>query len=1013
MAGEELEKTISVRRPGQQVAQADTGIADYFKDVPTPDRDIADYFKDAGSPTAKPGKTVPNVADTQRKATTAAEEQRTLITPEDNVDYDTGAPMRHRVNLWRASGDKGPNTGKSEQELYLKQNFGESNYRQGADGQWQVKPNWPMPQTYDPVTRKHAAKKPSGEWVSVFPRGSIGSSLATGTAASTPEMIGAGIGTVAGAPGGPVGMAAGAGFGGAAGHLVNEGLKGLQGFYDKSMGHLAADTALEGGVNATFQGAGPAWNAGKGALYNSTSRGLRNWTGVTQETGDLTRQLMRDYGVTPPVESIAPRAKALAYDRIQRNRTSGDPQAEARRGVIQQRISDILANTGMSPQERALAEQYIYNTSVGPASGRSGEMVRDAMVARNAQSQELQDAYVEDAHRALDRAVSTYSRNITTDPGKKGAMKSAGDTARALSKDVEGERENFGREMNEVADNFHNAAGGRAVVEATDTIKGLQDLIHPVPGPLRQTLDKANARMTPDDIQETVAPNVATDDIQAIMDAIAHRLNGGAPQGAPTGVAAAANDNPVMLTIQEAHRLRSALMEMVRMRGDTSPMGSRRGEIYHIVGTIDAAMDKVALEAGGTVGAGMRDFNRQWAEGIVRFTSDDINRVLRETKAGRPPDPGVVADAVYYGNKSLPAVKQIYDMLTPDTQYMVQTARLHNIIRDATIPVGKFGRPTLDADAVLESLSKSAAADKYIFGPKNPLLKQLEELAVAFKAAGGQVELDALPTGGNVVPFGRSPVGVQRGTADIIRSLQAAQAEQNAIRQEVERDVQGALRSSDPKLVDGGVRYILGSEARTIRAAEVLGAGSPEWQLLQREAKVELLRKAITPMMTGQGTTVNAKALTDAMAGLTERQQRMLLPGADLDDFQLLARQAKMLFPELSQDMGSSLQAAQTFANLPKANALRRWTWAQVAGFLADSRTVAHMLAGTLRQDPYAGRKMLSYLMQYGANVGMGSNTTQPNQAAGAEPSFDDKMRQLEAAHGPVPKKGYGGPQDH
>lgn len=1005
---------VTVRTLGQQTAQAQP-LESYFSDIPNADaptpkpgqKPLVDYFKDIGVPETGP-------VDPNQVVKPPTMKDADIFKPEEGADYETGAPMSHRWNMARASSHTEPNQ-KSEQEMYLENTFGKGNYKRDNSGTWLVKPNWetrndrgyPEGKPTAPQTRDQA----TAPWTAIFPKGVRGTieNVGVGLAAGALAMAGAVGGGAAGtAAGGPVGGVAGAMAGSGFGHVADEGMKALQGFYNKTPAELARDTAVEAGVNGMFQGAGPAWNASKGWIYNTTAHNLRNISGVTQETGDLTRQLMSRYGVTPPIESIAPRAKAFAYDRVQRNRTSGDPRAEARRGVIAQRIGDIIGASGMSPAERTLAEQYVYNTGVAPSAGRTGELVRDAMTARNEMSQAVQDAYVEDAHRALDNAISTYSRNITTNPGKKNAVDAAGDTARALAKDVEGERETFGREMNVVYDSFHNAAGGQPVVDASGIVEGLKDLVHATPGPVRNVLGKAETRMTPADIPDNVAPNVPTDDIQSIMDAIAKRLQG-PPTGA--GMGPVANDNPVMLTIQETHRLRSALMEMVRMRGDTSPMGSRRGEIYHLVGQIDSAMDKVALDAGGTVGSAMREANQRWAEGIVRFTNNDINHILRETHAGRPPDPGAVADAIY-NRKSLTAVKQIYDMLTPDTQFMVQTARLHNIIRDATIPVGKFGRPTLDADAVLETLAESASADRLVFGRNNPLLKQLGELAVAFKAAGGQIELDSLPSfSGNVVPFGRSPVGVNRGVLDIVRSLKTAQAEQVAIRREVEQDTMAALRSSDPKLVDGGVRYILSSEARTLRAAQLLGTGSPEWQLLQREAKVELLRSAIVPLTSGIGRTVNARALEDALGGLTARQQAMLLPGADLADFQLLARQAKMLFPELAQDPGGSLAAAATLGNLPKANAIRRWTWSQVAGFIADSHTVAHLLAGTLRSDPYQGRRLLGYMMQYGVNTGLATThgAAGGSQEPGSEPNFNEQMRQLEAVHKPVKKQGYGG----
>lgn len=945
-----------------------------------------------------------------------------IFKPEEGADYETGAPMSHRWNLFRASSHAEPNN-KSEQELYLESRFGKGNYKRDQGGTWLVKPNWDKNQdaTYEGPRGAPVYHDPAtAPWTAVFPKGARGTmeNIGVGAAAGLPAMAGAVGGAAAGtAVGGPVGGVAGAFAGSGFSHVADEGVKALQGFYNKSPLELAGDTALEGGLNALFQGAGPAWNASRNHLYNTTSQAIQRWTGVTPETRALTQGL-EAYGVTPPVKSIAPRAKALEYDRRQRNMTTGDPMAAERAAVVDERIGEVLDTSGMSPQQRARAVQYINDTNVADTPGQSGQMVRDAITARNEASQQLQDAYVEDAHRALDRATSVISRNIAARPGtrKVSAVEAAGSTARSVVDDIEGVRAEFGAEMNLAASNFHNSAGGAPIVDIAATVPLVHEFLHPTPAPFRNILNKADARnVTPEMPPENVAPDATVDEIAAVLKWMQEKNAAGVPPTA--GMGPVANDNPVMVTIEEAHRLRSSLMEMVRLRGDTDPIGMRRGEIYRIVGAIDSAMDHTALEAGGTVGAGMRDFNRRWAEGIVRFTNDDMNYIMRQTKAGRPPDPGVVADAIM-NRKSLAATKQIYDMLSPETQFAVQQADLQNILKSATIPVGKFGRPTLDPDALLEALAERASLHRFMYGRNEPFIKNLEELAVTFKAAGGQVELDSLPQfRGNVVPFGRSPVGVTNAVHDIRNSLYAARDEQVAIRREVEHDALGSLRSNDPKLVDGGVRYILESEARTARAAEVLGQNSPEWQLLQREAVVHMLRSAVVKTPTGIGRTVNSRALDNALSGLTERQQAMLLPGPLHADIRLLSQQARMLFPELAEsEMGGSIAAAQTLGNLPKANALRRWTWSQVAGYIADSPAVARMLAGTIRDDPYRGRRLLGYMMQTGVNIGVaGANQAGGTDVSAPTPSFDQQMRDLktlESVHAPVPKKGYKGPSD-
>lgn len=1026
---EQKKPAITVRARGQQVAQAEP-LDSYFSDLspagaatPKPgQKPLEDYFKDLGVPETGPvnpkGVVVPPTVSNPK-----------LFEPEEGVDYETGAPMSHRMNLYRASSDKGPD-GKSEQETYLEKSFGKGNYRQGPGGEWLVKPNWEKfrDRNYSgtpangPAERHDQAKAP---WTAVYPRGVAGTLENIGVGAVAPALTAGGAiaGGVAGTMvGGPPGGVAGAVIGGGGGSAVDEAAKAFQGFHNKTPMDTVKHIGVDAAVGGAFQGAPWMWNATRQGVYNLTSNALRRFTGVTPETQALTHSL-EPYGVTPPVESIAPGAKALAWDRKQRNLTSGDPMAAERRAVIDQRIGEVFDSMGMSPADRATAVQYVNDVSTAPGSGRTGQIIQEALADRNEQSQLLREAYVEDAHRALDRAVGTYTRNIMAPPAgkaKRSAVDMAGDTARGVSHDIEGARETFGQEMNLAADAMHGVFGGKPVVDISQTLPLIEDFMHPMPGPMRQIMKKANGEveagpglMPPELPPDTVAPDATIDEIKAVMQWMAEKKNAGVPPTA--GMPAAANENgPVLVTTKDAHALRSSLMEMVRLKGDTSPIGVRRHEVLQIVHAIDAALDQVGLEAGGTAGQMMREFNQRWADGIVRFTNDDINAILRQTRAGRPPDAGVVADAIM-SRKSLTATKQIYDMLSPEMQHAVKTADLQNVIRDATVPVGRFGRPTLDPDALLEALAERTSLHRFMYGRNDPLMKQLQELAVTFKAAGGQVELDSLPrASGNVVPLGRSPVGVSSAVFEVRDALYRARDEQRRLAEEVQRDVAGALRSNDPKLQDEGVRYVLKSEARTLRAAEVLGAWSPEWRTLQREAVIETLKSAVVPTLTGVGRTINSRELENSLGQLTDRQQRMLFPGHLYDDIRLLARQAKMLFPELSEASGGGLAAGATLGNLPKANALRRWTWSQVAGFIADSPAVARVLAGTVRNDPYRGRKMLGYLMQYG----VGAAKQYAGQAGGtmeggeAEPGFDEQMRRLDAVHAPVRKPGYGGSRD-
>ena len=89
----------------------------------------------------------------------------------------------------------------------------------------------------------------------------------------------------------------------------------------------------------------------------------------------------------------------------------------------------------------------------------------------------------------------------------------------------------------------------------------------------------------------------------------------------------------------------------------------------------------------------------------------------------------------------------------------------------------------------------------------------------------------------------------------------------------------------------------------------------------------------------------------------------------ELDDVRLIAQQARYLFPEINSEAGSSIAAANIQGHLPALKAIGGYTWSLIAGRLADSPALASALAGKLRADPYGGRSLMGWMLQYGADV--------------------------------------------
>lgn len=922
--------------------------------------------------------------------------QQELFKPEIGVDYATGIPVSGRVNLNRASGEPGTGEDKrSEQEIYLENTYGKGNFRKGANGEWIIK-----------------GVKP-GQEVAAFPKegfeGHLGnldaalvSAAATTGGAALGTVAGAGIGAAAGGPpGGVIGGVVGSGLGAGAGHLVDEGIKNLQGFYNKTGGQLAKDTALEAGVNAAFQGAGPAWNASKQALLNNTSQWLRRFSGVTPETQAIAHSLER-LGVTPPIQSLAPELTGLAYQRNLRSMLSADPMVANRTAAVDRRVEEILDRYNFTPVERQQALDYINDVGSARQPGRAGDIIYAAIMNREAQVQGYEQAALQNARNLLQIQQTKWLRA----PGT--SQKAIADVGENVVGFMEGARRQFSTDMDTIYQAVHEAAGGAKVVDIADVVAHAQELLTGSPQVLNRLAamgHEGGPTLTPSMIPEHVAPDATVDDIKAIMDHLASLQKTGSP-------IAAANENnavhePIMVTIAEAHQLRSLLREKTRLTGSLNPIGPTRGDYWQLANKVDDAMERTSLGAEGTVKALMDDADRQYKEGIVRFTNADINNMVMRTKAGRVPDPGDVADLILLKNGRA-AAKQIYDMLPEVVQEQVKSADIRNIWKAATSvsDFGPGGQRVLNPDMLVRMLDQRALVHDFMYGPdaaRDPFLREVRTIALQMKALRGDFPIEQLP---------QPAVGSVTRTASnqVLHSLREAVTHQQTLVREAQENVRASLVATSPELRQAGARYIMSDEARTVRAGQILTP--QEMEVVQREAVTEILRSAMEPTAKGSGRTVSGRGLEGpkGLGGLTDRQKNIIFSAPQLADIELLARETKALFPAHDSDMGASLAAASIKSHLfSNPTAMFRYGKAHLMGALADSATLRNVLAGTIRSDPYRGRRLLGYLAQGGANVAMAVN----GQGGGdvtQEPGFQEQMDKLNAAHAPKNKPGYGGP---
>lgn len=991
--------------------------------------DFADELARASGPTAKPGtKPQSTLADFKRDIglpEVGPVEPNQLIKPlsvrhmdmfkpEEGVAYKTGAPMHHRDEMARMSASPGPREDpRSEQEIYLEKNFGAGNFRRDAAGKWLVKPNWDVRET-GPLSGLGAAEVRSGrggakitpggdQWTALYPQGGLHDLMEnTGSTirATGPVLGGAVAGALAGAPGGPGTAAIGAGIGSGAGHLIDEGVKSAQGYFNKTPAELTRDAALAAGINGMFQGAPYLWNATKQGLARGFSSAMQHFTEVTPESRAIAQSLDR-LGVVPPLGSVAPGLTSWEAQRQLRNRILNDPGLLPRTQAVRQRVGEILDTLpGMAdPAHRATAENYVYDATSASSPGQTGELIRNAVARRENEQQGAEQAALTQARNLLQQRQTTLLNAKGTQP------RNLMDVGNTVATDYQAAKQAFVEHYDAVYDAVTNVGGGVPNVNIGDVVPMIHDFMNPMPTPMKNILAKAGGReaMSPSDIPDDVAPNVAVDDIKKIMEAIANRVLNTSPQ---QGAAPAASD--VMVTPKEAHRLRSALREMARLSNSLSPMGPRRYEILQMANEIDASMTRAGNEAAEAGGPGVNfkslldDADASYKKDVVKFTNDDVNEVISRAKDGRPPDPQVVADMLLHKN-GVAAARQVLDTLSPEGQTAVQAADMRNIL-DASLSQTKYGpagERTLDPDKLARELDRREMFHEEVYGPKDKFIEGLRETIKDMKALDGDIDPNRL-------------ANAMRGTTsvDIRNALKDAVKSRAELESYVRDNLRASLNSDNPELQQQGARYVLQNEARARRAAQILNPA--ERQVVEREAVIEMLRQALTPIGRPERGiyTIGGEKLRQSTK-LTPATKNMWISNETQDNIDLLIRQTKSLFPEHENDFGSSLAASS--AKLKSwTNPTKIWTYARayIQGALADNPAVIRALTGTLRADPYTGRRLLGYILQTGADLGMTEyNASGSNEPQGGQ-NTAEQMKLLSSVHKTVPKAGagYNGP---
>jgi hypothetical protein len=732
--------------------------------------------------------------------------------------------------------------------------------------------------------------------VAVLPRGFAGGlqNIATGAVAGGWPTAGAVIGGVIGAPEGGAGAIPGAMIGAAAGKGIEDLIKWTEGKFKQSAPEVVSGISREGAVAGAFQGAAPI--AGK--VGQGIRSGMQRFTGTTPTSRAMATDLSAG-GAKPPIGSFAPEATSIEYKRQLRNMLAGNPAESANIAYLTGRLNRILEQEGVGPQERERVIDEIYNTSSRSSTRAAGEAITgEANRVHSALLKEHEDIQTEVARRLQETDANL--RKITQQRDAAGQPLPATDTS--LGKDVAGAiksaRRDFSKQMADVYKSADRMAGDQPIVPTALIQQSAKDLAHIMP-----------------------------------------------PQALPPIIKQWAEKAPNGITFEQAHALRTTLREMGETI-DVSPSGQRIGNFKKMAAAVNQSIQDAEGLVGRQAAAALRAADKQYAEGIAKFNSTDINRIVREMRSGIIPEAQTVANLVMDpGNVNL--AKTVFSMLPQNVKDNVVRADLKTVIDQATRYTDR-GEALMDGASLRKILDSRKNLMDATYPPNS--LAVLRKHAAELAAFDGQVDVSAL-----------------RNPTDITNLLQRGVGAMRAADEFVKMNPLGALVNGTPVQVDRALARLTmpGNESTTLQAARTLGIDSDAWKKVRSYALQRTFAQAVEEKQS-LAKTISGTAIDSTLNRYTKQQQDLLFPGGLADDMRLLAKEAKFLFPENQKDLGTSLAAASIKSGLwLNPIAVTKYITKSISGYIADHPRVLRYLAGEIRRDPKYARSAMGVLGQW------------------------------------------------
>ena len=562
------------------------------------------------------------------------------------VDYGPGAGFVAERALKEADNPK-------EAKSVLEKIYGKGNAGQDRGGNWWIRKD--------------------GKRISVFGDNSgLGKRTATSVASELPQMagmtggevLGAEVGGALGVESGPGALATatvGAGIGGALG-------KGYQDLWKWSQGVLHKTPKEEA---SAMEGAGIAGVGGTLAGRTLTRLGgylLRPkelpWVDVTPEMEKRTANALAQ-GMVPTVDQATGGKAFRLFIMDQRfaNYIWGNPILKKNVEALNTQLEEKLTKAGVPKDKIQETMDHIIKRDV-PTENINHDIVKAVNDYREGIEKQASEG-AEKAKKELDSQFTQIDKSLK-DPKL--------NLAEHVESDIIKARKDFSETAGGLYQTVDELAGGRKLVQSGDIKQTIKDIV--------ENLPKTEAKAP--------GEKMVRDPKTGFLRKQETPAEGGKVLGTQV-------DNPVMayindmlklpdrITLSDAQRIRSSLLELTRNPGLTPGVGWK--ELRQISDAVDASIESVGLNAEDKpVTDALKSANDYYKDGIEKFKDVTVESLVKEAGQRGAVEPEKVMDAIIRPGKVTQA-QRIMRFLQPDTRHQLARDYFQSLVQTASDPM--------------------------------------------------------------------------------------------------------------------------------------------------------------------------------------------------------------------------------------------------------------------------------------------------------------------------------------